>query len=39
MNTLRPRRVRISTGRKYFTSPGLKNMYLTVDLLRFILKG
>ena len=38
-HTLRPSLVLISTGLKYFTSPGLKNMYRTVDLLLLILKG
>ncbi len=35
--TRRPSLVLISTGLKYFTSPGLKNIYLTVALLLFIL--
>ena len=37
IGTLSPSRVFISTGLKYFTSDGLKNMYLIVDRLRFIL--
>ena len=39
IRTLRPSFVLISTGLKYFTSPGLKNIYRTVDLLLLILKG
>lgn len=37
--TLNPNFVRTSIGLKYFTSPGLKNIYLIVARLRFILKG
>lgn len=37
--TLRPSLVRTSTGLKYLTSLGLKNMKRIVDRLRFILKG
>lgn len=37
IDTLRPIFVLISIGRKYFTSLGLKNIYLTVALLLLIL--